>query len=377
MEDWLQAVHEKFYTGLLLVDFAKAFDSVHHGVLLRRLKSYGISNTWFNSYLDHRKQQVVCAGALSEEAEIRAGVPQGSVLGPLLFCVVINDLPNALPSASKVGLYADDATIMCRSNDITVVEAQLNEVAGQCVNWATKNRMRINADKTKLMVLGTNSMKTYGNLNVTMDETRLEQVGKARILGFELCANPTQVDDMVRKQCGKMKTAVELVERASQYIPARTTKLMCNAFVRPHAIFCNTVWGPLTSLAQRRRMDTIAVRCGRLVWGKGLNRSEYLTTMGWFGTKSQIDYNVACEVYKSLCGRCPTYLQNKFKYLQSQTRAGSQGTLAVPRTHKASFSHYGSAVYNSQPVEARAAATLGVFKTKAYAHFKSLDNADR
>lgn len=116
MNNWvLQSIDKGKVTGLLFVDISKAFDSLNHKVLLRKLEHLGLSERslrWFRSYLAHRQQSVLINGELSEPHTITLGVPQGSILGPLLFNVYINSLPNAVKEIRMI-LYADDAVLFC------------------------------------------------------------------------------------------------------------------------------------------------------------------------------------------------------------------------------------------------------------------------
>jgi hypothetical protein len=377
MDAWLDNMESNFYTGVILIDFAKAFDSVHHVVLLNRLASYGIENSWFDSYLSARKQRVLFEGCLSQECEIRAGVPQGSVLGPLLFSVVINDMPSCLPNSTDASLYADDATLCVSNRDHTVVEQSLNGVAHAISQWTATNRMKINTDKTKVMCISTRKQET--KLTVHMDGNKLEHVESARILGFELSSNPTNVDRMVKHQLGKARAALRTVQGASECVSPSTLKLMCSAFVRPHLIYCNAAWGAHANSSQTDRLNSVSVRCGKLCFGtRGLSREEYVATMGWLSHKFQTQFDIACEVYKSVNLKGPTYMYNKFVKSSVRTRSADDGKLIVPRAKtkgkQQSFSVLGATIWNGLPGDVRHAPTYAAFKSGAHKHFLNLDH---
>ena len=129
--------------GVLLVDLSKAFDTVNHEILLWKLKSIGCSNVslkWFRSYLADRKQKVAFKSYMSESLDLEMGVPQGSILGPLLFSIFINDLPNVMNEV-QVDMYADDTTIYTAATDINIISARMNEAVIKLNSWLHKNKL--------------------------------------------------------------------------------------------------------------------------------------------------------------------------------------------------------------------------------------------
>ena len=135
----------------VFVDLQKAFDTVDHQILLAKLNHYGIrgvSNNWFKSYLSNRSQYVSINGHESGLAAINCGVPQGSVLGPLLFLLYINDLNQAI-KLCKVHHFADDTNLLCVSNSIKKLNKLVNADLKRLVNWLNANKISLNLKKLK------------------------------------------------------------------------------------------------------------------------------------------------------------------------------------------------------------------------------------
>ena len=127
-DDWSDSMDKGKLTGVVFLDIRKAFDSVDHSILLEKVQFYGVADRelmWLKSYLTARKQQCLINGYLSSQSNILCGVPQGSILGPLLFLIYINDLPNCLKFTTPC-LYADDTQIFTSSFDISVLTNNIN-----------------------------------------------------------------------------------------------------------------------------------------------------------------------------------------------------------------------------------------------------------
>lgn len=212
-EDVRMAIEKRMVTLLILFDFSKAFDTIPHSPLLHKLKNLGCSDvvlSWFFNYLNGRQQAVINeSGSVSEWLTTTSGVPQGSVLGPLLFIIYINDLRNALRHCNHM-VYADDTQIYlhCRPSKESLFEGikNLNADAEAVAHWAAENGLALNPNKTKVMILGSQQYVTdVRNLappKITLRGIPLDYSDQVKNLGVQL--TPTlnfipQVTNIVRK----------------------------------------------------------------------------------------------------------------------------------------------------------------------------------
>ena len=148
----LESLSKHQVSILLLIDFSKAFDLVEHKILLKKLEHYGIRGPalkWLESYLSNRKQYVSINGAESTSLILEHGVPQGSILGPLLFIIYINDIPEISASAKFI-LYADDANIIITTDTVEQASEQIEILTKNLVNWVNSNGLVLNLKKDEL-----------------------------------------------------------------------------------------------------------------------------------------------------------------------------------------------------------------------------------
>ena len=157
-------------TGIILIDFQKAFDTINHDILLKKLSITDFSDhtvKWFRSYLSNRKFMVNLKNSFSEVSSISCGVPQGSILGPLLFLIYVNDMPMAVKC--DLFLYADGTCLVLQSKNVKDIEKQLNEDFANICDWFVDNKLSIHFGKDKIKSFLFTSKRTIKRLQMKLD----------------------------------------------------------------------------------------------------------------------------------------------------------------------------------------------------------------
>ena len=173
--------------GAVFLDLTKAFDTVDHGILLSKLSAIGLSGNslnWFQSYITKRGQRACCESELSSKLPITHGVPQGSILGPLLFVIYINDLPSVLQSSSA-SLYADDTVIYCYGSSSRELSEKLNRDLLTVAQWMNEHKLTLNLEKTKCILIGSNrKLESKVPLTVSILDHKVDNVSSFKYLGI-------------------------------------------------------------------------------------------------------------------------------------------------------------------------------------------------
>ena len=228
---------------LLLIDFSKAFDMVDHSILLKKLEHYGVRGLalkWIGSYLSGRKQFVSVNGSNSNTRDIKYGVPQGSILGPLLFIIYINDIPE-IARFAKFILYADDANIILTADTIEMIHSQLSKLIACLVTWVSANGLALNLKKTKYMIF---SRTRHTNLPapLVISNTAIERKSEARFLGV-IIDESLNWSRHVKTIISKMSRYVGIMYKIKKFLPLTARLQIYHSFVQSHLNFCSLVWG--------------------------------------------------------------------------------------------------------------------------------------
>ena len=175
-DEYVQNIEEKKITCSIYLDISKAFDTVNHQLLLKKLDRYGVRGLpleILKSYLSNRHQYTSISGNFSSSLPIFSGVPQGSVLGPFLFSVFINDLP--LITILKSTLFADDACLSYSHNSISQIERYVNTELQRVHLWLISNKLKLNIDKTNYMLIHRHNAPEIQNISIEINNTRIEE----------------------------------------------------------------------------------------------------------------------------------------------------------------------------------------------------------
>ncbi|KAL9975942.1 hypothetical protein ACROYT_G013165 [Oculina patagonica] len=210
--------------GAVFLDLTKAFDTDDHKILLSKLSAIGVSHStlqWFKSYLSHRKQRTACSDAVSDPLQMTFGVPQGSILGPLLFLVYINDLPLAIKNC-EVTLYADDTVLYYFGKEphlLEVLEEALNDDVLKVVQWLHGNKLTLNLTKTKSMIIGSNmKLVDISSFSLSIFDTNINSVTSLKYLGVMLSSTFTWSD-----HCEYISSKTGLASKLEGYYTATAT----------------------------------------------------------------------------------------------------------------------------------------------------------
>ena len=177
----------QFFYGAVFLDLSKAFDTVSHDRLIQKLGTIGFSQptiNWFSSYLSNRSQ--VTSIEQSSTQPVHVGVPQGSILGPLLFLIYVNEIPSTVNNCD-ISLYADDTVLFCSAKTIIELEQKLNSDLQNLSRWFGANRLTLNTSKCKFMVFGSNAkLAKLQNVNLLINNSPLNRVESFKYLGITL-----------------------------------------------------------------------------------------------------------------------------------------------------------------------------------------------
>ena len=251
---------------MILIDLQKAFDTIDHDILLQNLYAIGFSKhsvNWFRSYLTNRTFLVILGNVFSQPACVSSGVPQGSILGPLLFLIYINDMSQAVKC--NLFLYADDTCLVCQHKDINEIEKQLNKDFESSCGWFVDNKLSIHFgdDKTKSIYFASKfKVKKARKLNIKYGNTQIKQHFKFKYLGCML--DETMSGEKVASSViNKINNKLKCLYRKNRFLTPTLRRLLCNALIRPHfGCACSACYPNLTKKL-KNRIQTSQNKCTR------------------------------------------------------------------------------------------------------------------
>ena len=293
--------------------FSKAFDCVNHKILLNKLEHYGIRGValeWFQSYLSDRKQYVCFEGENSVEMTITCGVPQGSILGPLLFLLYINDIAN-VSNVLYCILFADDSNVFLTGKNINDMVATMNIELSKLVQWLKVNRLSLNISKTKFMVFE-KTTRIKEKLTVTICNQDIEQVQSIKFLGVVIDSKLSW-EYHIKYINQKISKAIGLLRKVRRYLNKSCLVTLYYTFLFPYLNYCIEVWG---SAAQYHINSLIVLqkKSVRVVTSSGFRDHTYplFKELNLLPLKQLYFYRIGMFMFKIYHDNVPPVCQSLF-----------------------------------------------------------------
>ena len=254
------------YTGMVLLDLQKAFDTVDHEILLNKLQAMGIhelSVNWFRSYLSQRYQTVSVNQVDSKAMRITCGVPQGSILGPLLFLCYVNDMPTSV--GCNLLLYADDSVLFTSGKDPQVISDILSKELESCRQWLIDNKLSLHLGKTESILFGSKiKLSRVDEYKVSCDGKVIKPTESVKYLGVTLdksLSGESVVESIIKKASSRLS----FLYRQGHFLNERTRKTLCTALIQCHFDYCCSSWYSALSQKLQKRLQIMQNKMIRFI----------------------------------------------------------------------------------------------------------------
>jgi hypothetical protein len=362
-----------------------AFDTVDHTIMLERLRrTFGITGSahrWLQSYLSGRTQSVRRGDVRSLLTSIKCGVPQGSVLGPILFLLCTADLPTIIEQHQLTPhLYADDTQIygVCRPADADSLTARMARCVDDVNNWMRANRLQLNAGKTELLWCSSaRGIHKLPTASMSLGGHTISPSSVVRDLGIHLDADLSMRRhiDLVVANCFAVLRQLRSIR---QYVSPDIVQTLVTSLLLTRLDYGNAVLYGLPAV-HLHRLQSVQNAAARLIFG--LRRTEHITDallqLHWLRVPERICFKLAVLTYRVLHGSAPSYL-SVFTPVSSLPgrrclRSASSDSLIVPRTRLSTvgdraFPVAGATIWNSLPANVTSSPSLGIFRSRLKLH---------
>ena len=364
IEVWKKALDTFNKTGAVLTDLSKAFDCLNHNLLIAKLNAYGFDKnalTFIYNYLKGRKQRTKVNGMHSSWRDINYGVPQGSILGPLLFNIFINDIFLFMNDA-KIANYADDNTAFSVGKSIDDLLAKLENETSVILEWFRINEMRSNDDKCNLIVAKND------NLHINVGNEQIDSCKSVELLGIKI-DNQLKFDEHVKNMIKKGNQKFHALARISKYLNQDKLKLLMRTFIQSQFNYCPLVW-MFHNRTLNNKINRLHERALRLVYKNDKLCFKELLQLDNSVTVHQRNLQrLAIEMYKVKNKTAPLPFQEIFEDQKYSREIRGGRSWEVPKVRTVAYGtesirYRGPATWELIPEEIKKSESLTEFKKK-------------
>lgn len=366
MMQWKTDVDNNDVVCACFLDFKRAFETVDRDILIDKLEKYGVKGKekmWFESYLKNRMQRTRVNNTTSEPEETKFGVPQGAVLGTLLFLIYINDIDKVL-SQSKIMMFADDTLIYVSGRNQNECTNQITNELNKLSVWLKMNKLKLNASKTKYMVI--NGVNEGG---ITIDGENIDSVNELKYLGV-VVDNKLNLKSHINFICKKLAKKVGLFRRIRKRITPLCAVHIYNVMIKPHFEYCSSIFLTCNDdmIYRLQKLQNKAMRT--ILWcSRYTSKREMLNALEWMDIKQRVVYCVLVFIFKIKNNLLPNYLKENLNYVsdaQYNLRNKNDFRIKYASSTRAqnTLMYKGLVMFNSLGNELKVERNLNVFKKK-------------
>ena len=387
-EDWLESIENGEISLVCYFDLKKCFDTLCHKTLLFKLEKYDFNHNsiaWFKSYLQDRNIATFCHNTLSDFQPVNIGVPQGSVLGPFLFLIFINDFPLCV---SHSNLFADDTMISASSNEFDLFCKNLQSNVTEATEWFSDNKLAVNIDKSCTMVIGSQQRITKYCFNDSLDivyhNKSLSNKDSYCYLGLEIDSCLTW-NNHITKLSKKLGPVIAQLQRIRPFLSQAQLNTLYFSFVQPHIDYGLTIWG-FSSKTNIQKIQRFQNRAARIITNNfdfSTSATAIIRNLKWLNVIQRRDYLLCILTYKSLHDQSPNYLSDLLTRCRDvhtrKTRLAESSALQVPfgktQYFHPSFQIQAPNLWNNLPASVKNSPSLQIFKNNyksAFSHNRML-----
>jgi len=371
-----QRLDSKEFSLGIFIDLSKAFDTIDHNILLKKLEVYGIRGTalnWFKSYLSNRMQSVEINGNVSSMRTITCGVPQGSILGPLLFIIYINDIVR-VSSLMEFILFADDTNLLFHDTDLQNLINKANIEVQKISDWLKINKLSLNIKKTHFILFHFRQRKVNVKLDLKIDNYALERVSNTKFLGVIIQENLNWSNHIKTLQ-NKIYKNLGILRALQHKLPVSILFTLYNTLVYPYLQYCNIAWASQPSQLIENifilQKKTLRVVC-KTHWNA--HTTPLFITLKTLKISDINKLQTGCFMYKAMNNQLPSSFTRYFSLnatVHTYFTRQSQNIHALginTALRKYSIKFFGSSLWNSLPAFIKTKSSIQSFKT-AYKQF--------